>query len=208
VALAGRARILRIDSYSVLLELARVLRVDITDLTAAEQPTGPAADSGVQRRTSVVERALLAGGPDALAGDLRAAVWSAHADYQGARYDAVLDRLPQLIAALDTQPAADVLAAGYTVVAKVLTKIGAVDRLPMGLSSRRVQVQVDLAWAHAQRRRDADALVALLEVERAAPQAAHRNVVARDTIRRLLARARGSTGPAVRGLADRAGVVL
>ncbi len=83
-----------------------------------------------------------------------------------------------------------------------------VDRLPVGLRSRRVQVQLDLAWAHAQRRRDAEAVVALLEVERAAPQAARRNVVARDTIRHLLGRARGTTGAAVRGLADRAGVVL
>lgn len=80
------------------------------------------------------------------------------------------------------------------------------ERLPRELRSRRVQVQLDLAWAHARRRRDADALVALLEVERAAPQATRRNAVARDTIRQLLVRARGSTGAAVRGLADRAGV--
>ncbi|MGH3613674.1 MAG: helix-turn-helix domain-containing protein [Pseudonocardia sp.] len=82
------------------------------------------------------------------------------------------------------------------------------DRLPEGLHSRRVQVRLDLAWAQAQRRRDADALVTLLEVERAAPQVTRRNVVARDTIRQLLARARGTTGAAVRGLADRAGVAV
>jgi hypothetical protein len=82
------------------------------------------------------------------------------------------------------------------------------ENLPAGLRSRRAQVHLDLAWAHAQRRRDAEALIALLEVERTAPQAAHRNVVARDTIRQLLTRARGSTGAAVRGLAHRAGVVL
>jgi transcriptional regulator with XRE-family HTH domain len=82
------------------------------------------------------------------------------------------------------------------------------DRLPDGLRSRRVQVQLDIAWAHAQRRRDAEALVSLLEVERAAPQVTRRNVVARDTIRQLLARARGTTGSAVRGLAERARVAV
>jgi transcriptional regulator with XRE-family HTH domain len=82
------------------------------------------------------------------------------------------------------------------------------DRLPEGLRSRRVQAQLDIAWAQAQRRRDAEALVALLEVERAAPQVTRRNAVARDTIRQLLARARGTSGAAVRGLADRAGVAV
>jgi transcriptional regulator with XRE-family HTH domain len=342
--------VLRMDSHAVLLDLARVLRVDITDLTGEQKPAGPAAGPGALERTSAIERALLAGGGDASTEDLWPAVQAAHVEYQAAHYDLVLDRLPALIAALDGETAPEVVTAGHTVVAKALTKIGAVDlaliaadravvaarrsgdaadlgmatyqvvcallpttraalaeglavetaeqlnkdsgpaawsargalwligavaaarrgdrdaaaerldgagrlaellgadgnhrwtafgptnvaihrvsvavelgdasaalaaaegvdvdRLPVGLSSRRVQVQLDLAWAHAQRRRDADALVALLEVERAAPQAAHRNVVARDTIRRLLARARGSTGPAVRGLADRAGVVL
>jgi len=82
------------------------------------------------------------------------------------------------------------------------------DRLPGGLRSRRVQVQLDIAWAQAQRRRDAEALVALLEVERAAPQVTRRNAVARDTIRQLLGRARGTTGFAVRSLAHRAGVAV
>ncbi len=82
------------------------------------------------------------------------------------------------------------------------------DRLPAGLRSRRVQVQLDIAWAQAQRRRDAEALVALLEVERTAPQVTRRNAVARDTIRQLLARARGTSGAAVRGLAHRAGVAV
>ena len=82
------------------------------------------------------------------------------------------------------------------------------DRLPEGLRSRRVQVQLDIAWAQAQRRRDAEALVALLEIERAAPQVTRRNAVARDTIRQLLARARGTSESAVRRLAHRAGVAV
>jgi hypothetical protein len=82
------------------------------------------------------------------------------------------------------------------------------DRLPEGLRSRRVQIQLDIAWAQAQRRRDAEALVALLEVERAAPQVTQRNAVARGTIRQLLARARGTSGAAMRGLAHGAGVAV
>lgn len=80
------------------------------------------------------------------------------------------------------------------------------DRLPEGLRSRRVQVHLDLAWAQAQRRRDAEALVALLVVEREAPQVTWANAVARDTISHLLGRTRGTTGASVRALADRAGV--
>jgi len=43
------------------------------------------------------------------------------------------------------------------------------ERLPAGLLSRRAQVNPDLAWAQAQRRRDAEATLHLLEAERIAP---------------------------------------
>jgi hypothetical protein len=81
------------------------------------------------------------------------------------------------------------------------------ERLPPVLRSRRTQVQVDLAWAYGRRRRDADALIALLEVEGRTPEAVRRNVQAADTVRALLGRARGPRAGAVRALADRVGVV-
>lgn len=81
-------------------------------------------------------------------------------------------------------------------------------RLPSGLVSRRVQVQLHMAWAYAQRRRDTDALVALLEVERHAPQVTRRNVVAREVIRQLLGRSAGPSASSVRALAHRSGVTV
>jgi transcriptional regulator with XRE-family HTH domain len=334
-----------VDSYSVLRDLARVLRVDIGTLTGS----GGEPDRSVRDGDLVaIERALLIGGANAPVTEVGSAVSALHGAYQAAHYDEVLAALPGLVAALDRQEP-QLVAAGYTGVAKTLTKIGQhdlalvaadrartaahaggdladvgmaiyqvvcallptpratlaeefavttateldgdgpavwsvtgalwligavaaarridaaaaeerldrtqrlaerlgadanhrwtafgptnvaihrvsvavelgdapaalaaaevvdLDRLPEGLRSRRVQVQLDIAWAQAQRRRDAEALLALLEVERAAPQVTRRNAVARDTIRQLLARARGTSGAAVRGLAHRAGVAV
>lgn len=335
-----------VDTYSVLRDLARVLRVDIATLTGSgsDEPERSVRDDDVV----AIERALLSGGATAPIPEAGSAVAELHGAYQAADYDVVLAALPGLVEALDGREP-QLVAAGYTVVAKTLTKIGQhdlalvaadrartaarrggepadvgmaiyqvvcallptpraplaeelavttateldgdgpavwsvtgalwliaavaaarridaaaaeerldraqrladqlgedanhcwtafgptnvaihrvsvavelgdapaalaaaaaidLDRLPEGLRSRRVQVQLDIAWAQAQRRRDAEALVALLEVERTAPQVTRRNAVARDTIRQLLARARGTSGAAVRGLAHRAGVVV
>ncbi len=62
------------------------------------------------------------------------------------------------------------------------------DRMPAGLLSRRAQVNLDLAWAQAQRRRDAEATLHLLEAERAAPQVIWHNVIAQEMVREMLAR--------------------
>jgi transcriptional regulator with XRE-family HTH domain len=64
------------------------------------------------------------------------------------------------------------------------------DRLAAGLRSRRAQVHLDLAWAQTQRRRDAEAILHLLEAERSAPQTIRYNVLPREILRELLARAR------------------
>ncbi|WP_219417029.1 helix-turn-helix domain-containing protein [Pseudonocardia nigra] len=338
-----------VDSYTVLRDLARVLRVDIDVLATPDRSSSPTAGARTDDRLDAIERALFLGAASVLGADVRRAVPDLHHAYQAARYDDVLSDLPGLIVALEGHEPS-LVAAGYTVVAKTLTKIGSydlalvaadrawtvarrggdpadlgmavhqvvcallptpraaqaeelavrmateldhgddaaassvvgalwliaavaaarridataaadrldradcvasrlgkdanhrwtafgptnvaihrvsvavelgdapaalaaaedvdLDRLSEGLRSRRVQVQLDIAWAHAQRRRDAEALVALLEVERNAPQVTRRNVVARDTIRQLLGRARGSSGAAVRGLAHRAGVAI
>lgn len=185
-----------VDSYRVLRDLARVLRVDVDALTGCPPIGGADASVGVDEALAAVERALLLGALPAVP-ELGGAVRAAHRDYQAAGYEEVLGRLPGLVGALGDVP-------GAIAAASVVD----LDHLPSELRSRRVQVQLDLAWAQTQRRRDADALVALLEVERAAPQVTRRNVVARDTIRQLLARTRGSTAPAVRSLADRAGITV
>lgn len=80
------------------------------------------------------------------------------------------------------------------------------DALPAGLLSRRAQVNLDLAWAQAQRRRDAEATLNLLAAEKAAPEAVAQNVMAREIMREMLARAKRGNGNALQALATRAGV--
>jgi hypothetical protein len=63
-------------------------------------------------------------------------------------------------------------------------------RLAVGLRSRRAQVNLDLAWAQAHRKRDAEATLYLLEAEGAAPEAIRYHTRVRDLLRELLARSR------------------
>ncbi|RSM61792.1 transcriptional regulator, partial [Actinoplanes sp. ATCC 53533] len=81
-------------------------------------------------------------------------------------------------------------------------------RLPAGLTSRRAQLHLHLAWAEAQRRRDADAVLHLLEAERIAPETVRYNVIVRELVRGLLARRkRGGRTSALHSLAVRSGVL-
>jgi hypothetical protein len=93
--------------------------------------------------------------------------------------------------------------------AEALRASDAVDpnRLPVGLNGRRSQVHLDLAWAHVQRKRDADALLHLMEAERVAPETVRYNVMARELIREMLAREKRSKTSALHRLAVRAGVL-
>ena len=81
------------------------------------------------------------------------------------------------------------------------------DRLPAGLMSRRAQVNLDLAWAQSQRRRDAEATLHLLEAERIAPETIRHNVIAQEIIREMLARGTRSQTTVLSALAQRAGVL-
>ena len=80
------------------------------------------------------------------------------------------------------------------------------DHLPVELVSRRAQLHVDLAWAYTQHRRDADALVQLLECEQVAPQLIQFHSVVREAVADLVGRSRTSTG-VLHDLAVRAGVL-
>jgi len=82
-----------------------------------------------------------------------------------------------------------------------------VDRLPAGLRSRRAQVHLDVAWAQSQRKRDADAVLHLLEAERIAPETIRFNVIARETLREILARQRRRPSSTLTNLAARAGAL-
>ena len=81
------------------------------------------------------------------------------------------------------------------------------DRLPGELASRRAQVNLDLAWAQAQRKRDAEATLNLLDAERAAPEAVAHNPMAREIMREMLARSKRGRGTTLRALAARSGVL-
>ena len=81
------------------------------------------------------------------------------------------------------------------------------ERLPAGLLSRRAQVNLDLAWAQAQRRRDAEATLHLLEAERIAPQVIRHNVIAQEIVREMLARGSRRQTTALSRLAERAGLL-
>jgi tetratricopeptide (TPR) repeat protein len=81
------------------------------------------------------------------------------------------------------------------------------DSLPAGLNSRKAQVYLDLAWAQAQRKRDSEAILHLLEAERVAPNAVRYNVVVREMVRDMLSRSRRSSTTALHNLALRAGVI-
>lgn len=92
---------------------------------------------------------------------------------------------------------------------EALAAAAAVDltSLPPGLKSRRAQILLDLAWAQALRKRDAEAVLHLLEAERIAPEAVRYNVVVRQVVRDMLARTRRPSTTALHELAVRAGVI-
>lgn len=81
------------------------------------------------------------------------------------------------------------------------------DALPIGLRGRRARVHLDLAWAQAQRRRDAEAVLMLLEAERSAPEVLRYHILAREMIREMLIRVKRSHASALHGLAVRARVL-
>ncbi|SDT11103.1 Transcriptional regulator, contains XRE-family HTH domain [Friedmanniella luteola] len=80
------------------------------------------------------------------------------------------------------------------------------DQLPNGLTGRRAQLHVELAWANAQGKRDSEATLHLLEAEKIAPQLLRYNPLVREHIREMLARSKSST-TMLHDLAVRAGVL-
>ncbi len=80
--------------------------------------------------------------------------------------------------------------------------------LPDEMRGRRSQLHVDMAWAYGQQRKDAAALLSLIEAERLAPDAVRFNPVARTVIQGCLRRSkRKGALPGLTGLAERVGVL-
>lgn len=114
-----------VDSLVVLRELARVLRVDMEILAP------PAARTTAASTTPVgpgLPQALLAPGVDGSTPVATAReVADLHTAYQDTRYSDALAGLPAAITSLQATSDPWVLTAGWTVVAKTLTKVGADD---------------------------------------------------------------------------------
>jgi transcriptional regulator with XRE-family HTH domain len=146
-----------IDSHSVLVRLAEVLRVDIEELTGSgrDEPGGR-----VHRAAALIEQAMMACGapgapaereepdPEASLDYLRAKARSAHQAYQATRYDTTGRMLPGLIGGVETAarsigtagPAAcGVRVLVYDTTAALLNRVG----------------EPFLAWAAADRARSA-----------------------------------------------------
>ncbi|MGH3825324.1 MAG: helix-turn-helix domain-containing protein [Pseudonocardiaceae bacterium] len=79
-------------------------------------------------------------------------------------------------------------------------------RMAECLRSRRARIYLDLAWAQAQRKRDAEATLHLLEAERCAPEVIRYYAKVGDLVREILARARRPSS-VLHDLSVRAGVL-
>jgi len=79
--------------------------------------------------------------------------------------------------------------------------------LPEGLTGRRAQLHIDLAWAHAQSRHDSDATLHLLEAEKIAPESLRYNALVREHIREMLARGKSGGTTTLHDLAVRSGII-
>lgn len=242
-----------VDRLSVLLDMARILHVDVESLIGRPwqvAPNGGAVAQGLDAVRQVMTRYDHLLGVDASTmpalPELNAQIATLHQDYQAAGYEVVIRQLPELITLIDAIPRMAVAqerreslcayVSAYVGAAKLLTKLGVIDlavvaadraatiaveadslsargmaavdptRLMDGLRSRRAQVYLDLAWAQAQRKRDGEMTLHLLETERWAPGAIRYNAMVRDLVREMLARARRPNS-VLHDLSVRAGVL-
>ena len=143
-----------VDRLSVVAEMARVLNVDVQDLTGRPWQYGPNGGvdveslSEVRRTFTRYEHLRGTSAPASVSLDtLRRAVHNGHADYQAARHSRVVEQLPSLVveaerircqglnSAEDERDSAFV----YVLAAKLVTKFGVSD-LSMLAADRAVNV--------------------------------------------------------------------
>lgn len=123
-----------VDRFSVLVDLAEILQVEVADLVGRPwrlAPTGgPLIDGLDAIRWALTDYPSITGAePTPALGEqaLDQLIDQCHRAYQAARYEQVIDRLPTLIAAVDHHPASYRYVAAYTVAAKLVTKLGSAD---------------------------------------------------------------------------------
>ena len=143
-----------VDRLSVVADMARVLNVDVQDLTGRPWQYGPNGGvdveslSEVRRTFTRYEHLRGTSAPASVSQDtLRRAVHNGHADYQAARHSRVVEQLPSLVveaerircqglnSAADERDSALV----YVLAAKLVTKLGVSD-LSMLAADRAVNV--------------------------------------------------------------------
>ena len=147
-----------VDRLSVVAEMARVLNVDVQDLTGRPWQYAPNGGvdveslSEVRRTFTRYEHLRGTSAPASVSLDtLRRAVHNGHADYQAARYSRVVEQLPSLVAEAERircqrVNSAEVerehgvcLVCAYVLAAKLVTKFGVSD-LSMLAADRAVNV--------------------------------------------------------------------
>src|SRR6266516_4117563 len=132
-----------VDRLSVLLDMARILHVDVESLTGRPWQLAPNgghiahAPDDVRRVFTQYGHLLgIDAAPVPPLPELRYQVATLHEDYQAARYETVVRRLPGLLTAVDgipRQPARDraeflpAYVSAYVGAAKLLTKLGVAD---------------------------------------------------------------------------------
>lgn len=132
-----------VDRLSVLLDLARVLHVDVEALSGRSWqygPNGSALASGLDEvRSALTNYGGLRGsspGDLMLLPDLAVRVDQTHRLYQSARYDALMTMLPEVLGAVEQFPerpdgqhreALLAYVSAYVAAAKLVTKLGAAD---------------------------------------------------------------------------------
>jgi transcriptional regulator with XRE-family HTH domain len=128
-----------VDRLSVLLDLARILHVDVEALVGRPwqlAPNGGGVAQGLDAVRQVMTRYahLLSADPPELPPlpELRAQVAVLHRDYQAARYESVMRQLPDVMILIDGLPRMPVenrpeALTAYVAAAKLLTKLGITD---------------------------------------------------------------------------------
>lgn len=123
-----------VDRLSVLIDLAEILHVEVADLVGRPwrlAPNGgPLIDGLDAIRYTLTDYPAITGAERAAPlgdRDLDQLIDQCHRDYQAARYEQVIERLPVLIAAVDQQAPSYRYVAAYTVTAKLTTKLGSAD---------------------------------------------------------------------------------
>ncbi|RAN96521.1 helix-turn-helix domain-containing protein [Micromonospora noduli] len=116
-----------LDRYSVIQELADVLRVDPEVLLGQQRPTPAGPPDGVDDIRAVLARYDIPQAPAQTMEEVRRQVGYAWLSYQHAHYGQLVRVLPGLLDAVQGARSAEVLVQAYRITSSLLVKLGEVD---------------------------------------------------------------------------------